>query len=89
MKATILKAFVLPVAAFALASAGAISTDTAKLSKADLIVNAYIHNPLNEECEQVDVRCDEGDGPTCQSGSFTAYGKESPDSCTMTLHRVP
>ncbi|ABQ07383.1 DUF6520 family protein [Flavobacterium johnsoniae] len=88
MKATILKAFALPLAAFALASAGAVGTNTSKQSKADLIVDAYIHNPLNEECEQVDVNCELGTGPACQSGSFTAYGKESEDSCTMTLHRV-
>jgi hypothetical protein len=87
MKTTIFKALVLPVAAFVLASAGAVSTNTAKESKADVLITAYIHNPAVDDCQAVQVNCSPGAGPTCLSGSFTAYGKESPDSCTLQLHR--
>ena len=88
MKITILRAFVLPVAAFALASAGAVSTNTSDESKADVIMTAYIHDPAINSCKEVQVNCAVGGGPTCLSGSFTAYGKESPNSCTLQLHRI-
>jgi hypothetical protein len=90
MKTSILKAFVLPVAAFALASAGAVSTSTAKESKADVAVRAYIHNPaMPDGCEEVfDTNCDPGTGPTCLSGAnITAYGKDLDGSCNVQLHR--
>lgn len=88
MKTNILRALVLPVAAFALASAGAVSTNTAKESKVNLAVDAYIHNPSEDDCEKVDVDCNLGGGPACLSGSFTAYGKASETSpCVEQLHR--
>ncbi|MNY11292.1 hypothetical protein D3C86_1443150 [compost metagenome] len=88
MKTIILRAFVLPVAAFALASAGAVGTNTSDESKADVLISAYIHNPAEDDCQEVQVNCAGGNGPACLSGSFTAYGKESESSCTLTLHRV-
>lgn len=88
MKTNILRALVLPVAAFALASAGAVSTNTAKESKANLSILAYIHNPSEDDCEEVQVDCSPGSGPACLSGSFTAYGKASETSpCVEQLHR--
>ena len=87
MKTTILRAFVLPVAAFALASAGAVSTNTSDVSKADVLIPAYIHDPAINSCKEVQVDCNLSAGPTCLSGSFTAYAKEAPNSCTMQLHR--
>ena len=58
MKTTILRAFVLPIAAFALASAGAVSTNTSEVSKADVLITAYIHNPPVDDCQEVtDVNC--------------------------------
>jgi hypothetical protein len=87
MKTTILKMFVLPVAAFALASAGAVSTNTAAESKADALITAYIHNPAVNSCKEVQVDCSPGAGPTCLSGSWTAFAKEAPNSCTTQLHR--
>lgn len=86
MKTNILRALVLPVAAFALASAGAVSTNTAKESKANLSIQAYIHNPSVDDCDPVTVECTPGNGPTCLSGTFTAYG-ESPEGCTEQLKR--
>jgi hypothetical protein len=88
MKTNILRALVLPVAAFALASAGAVSTNTAKVSKTNLSIQAYIHNPSVDDCEEVTVECSPGNGPACLSGSFTAYGKASETSpCVERLQR--
>jgi hypothetical protein len=87
MKTTVLKMFVLPLAAFALASAGAVSTNTAGKSKTDALITAYIHDPAVNSCKEVQVDCSPNSGPTCLSGSFTAFAKESANSCTLQLHR--
>ena len=87
MKTTILKMFVLPVAAFALASAGAVSTNNAGKSKADVLITAYIHDPAINSCKPVQVDCSVGSGPTCLSGSFTAFGQGPQNSCNVQLHR--
>ena len=81
MKSIILKALVLPVAAFALASAGAISTNTAKESKADVFLAAYIHNPGVNDCAPVQVNCSSGPGLACLSSGFTAYAKNAAGKC--------
>jgi hypothetical protein len=87
MKTTILRAFVLPIAAFALASAGAVSTSTSDVSKTDVLITAYIHNPPVDNCQEVkNVDCSPGAGPACLSGGFTAYGG-SETSCNQQLHR--
>lgn len=87
MKTTILRAFVLPIAAFALASAGAVSTNTSEVSKADVLIPAFIHNPTVNDCLKVpDVDCSVGGGLTCLSGTVTAYGG-SQTSCNQQLHR--
>jgi hypothetical protein len=87
MKTIILRAFVLPVAAFALASAGAVSTNTSNVSKTAVLITAYIHNPAVDDCQNVTVNCAPGNGPTCLSGSFTAFAG-SKTSCNEPLHRV-
>jgi hypothetical protein len=87
MKTIILRAFVLPVAAFALASAGAVSTNTSNVSKTNVLMTAYIHNPAEDDCQEVQVNCSAGGGPACLSGSFTAYGGTK-QSCIQQLHRV-
>jgi hypothetical protein len=87
MKTIILRAFVLPIAAFALASAGAVSTNTSEVSKADVLIPAFIHNPPVDNCQAVpDVNCSPGSGFACLSGGFTAYGG-SETSCNQQLHR--
>lgn len=87
MKTTILRAFMLPIAAFALASAGAVSTNTSEVSKADVLIPAFIHNPSVNDCQEVpDVNCSPGSGPACLSGGYTAYGG-SKTSCNQQLHR--
>jgi len=87
MKTAILKMFVLPVAAFALASAGAVSTNTAGDSKTAALITAYIHDPAINSCKPVQVDCSPGGGPTCLSGSFTAFGQGPQNSCNEQLHR--
>lgn len=87
MKTIILRAFVLPVAAFALASAGAVSTNTSNVSKTAVLITAYIHNPAEDDCKEVQVNCAPGGGPACLSGSFTAYGGNK-QSCIQQLRRV-
>jgi hypothetical protein len=87
MKTTILRAFVLPIAAFALASAGAVSTNDSEVSKADVFLTAYIHNPAIDDCKPVSVNCAPGEGPSCLSGTFNAYGG-SRTSCNQVLHYV-
>lgn len=89
MKSNIFKAFVMPVVAFALASAGAVSTSSAKQSKASVTVDAYIHNPTEENCEKVlDTDCSPGAGLTCLSGPGNiAFGMNAEGSCNVQLHR--
>jgi hypothetical protein len=89
MKSTILKAFALPLAAFALASAGAASTADAEKSKTSAVIQAYIHNPAEDDCEPVTVNCEPGNGQLCTSGSFEAYGKINENSdCNVQLRRL-
>lgn len=86
MKTTILRMFALPLAAFALASAGAIGTNESSKSKTALPIVAYIHNPSVNDCEEVEVDCSPGAGPACLSSGFTAYAKNSQGKCTSQLH---
>lgn len=87
MKSTILKAFALPVAAFALASAGAVSTTDAGISKTATLVPAYIYNDITEECEDADVQCEPGTGQLCLSSGVEAFGKNEAGDCVVQLRR--
>lgn len=92
---TILKAMVLPVAAFALASAGAISTSESTISKtAKPPITAYIHDPLEESCKAVNVNCNTVQGPTCtytlSGNTWTAFRRISAQTpCTLPLYMDP
>lgn len=78
----------LPVAAFALASAGALSTSDAHESKAKgTLITAYIHDPGLNDCKPVQVDCIVGNGQACLSGSWTAFGKDTPATCNQQLRR--
>ncbi|RYJ44283.1 hypothetical protein NU09_0893 [Flavobacterium beibuense] len=82
---------VLPVAAFALASAGAVSTSDSTVSKtAKPLITAYIHDPLESSCKAVSVNCNTISGPTCTysvgGNTWTAYRRLSDQSpCTLPL----
>lgn len=87
MKTTIVK-MLLPVAAFALASAGAISNNSSHNVKSGL-VNGYIHSPGANDCKP-SIQCKAEFGPVCQSGITTGpqvYGMTAPGNCWITLYR--
>lgn len=87
MKTSILRMFALPLAAFALASAGAVSTNESSKSKTSVSVTPYIHTPADDSCLAVDVNCSPGGGQACEYSGFTAYGKPTAGACNQTLHR--
>ncbi|MEG0851646.1 MAG: DUF6520 family protein [Flavobacterium sp.] len=85
----IVKTLVLPIAAFVLASAGAVSTNVSKESKADtLLIEGYIHDPLATSCEEVTVDCTASPGPVCMYENFQVFRKETDASpCVLQLYR--
>lgn len=88
MKTRIIKLFMLPIAAFALASAAAVTTDTSRESKAKAApMTAYIHNPNITSCLEVKVDCESGIGLECVSGAWEAFGG-SQVVCAEKLQRV-
>ena len=88
MKMRIFKLFMLPIAAFTLASAAAVSTDKAEDAKAVTSMLAYIHNPSELDCFQVEVECEAGGGLPCVvPGGWTAYGING-TVCDQPLKRV-
>lgn len=89
MKMRIFKLFMLPIAAFTLASAAAVSTEKSEGAKAASSMIAYIHNPSEFNCEEVTVQCEVGGGDPCTvPGGWTAYGLNG-TVCDQTLKRVP
>ncbi|SHL43297.1 DUF6520 family protein [Flavobacterium chilense] len=90
---TIVKALVLPIAAFALASAGAVSTNVSKESKTDtVLISGYIHTPQPNSCKEVQVDCNPSGSATCMynngSSSFQVYRKASDTApCNLQLFR--
>jgi hypothetical protein len=87
---TFFKALLLPVAAFALASAGAVGTNEANISKAAKPpITAFIHDPLQSSCRSVTVSCNTVSGPTCTyvqgANSWTVFRKATPQATTCAL----
>lgn len=88
MKTKFIKLFMLPIAAFTLASAAAVTTDTSRVSQTKATsMTAYIHNPFISSCKEVDVTCEFGDGLECLSGGWEAFGG-NPVVCGDKLQRV-
>ena len=87
MKSRFIKLFMLPVAAFFLASAAAVTTDKSHESKATLSMQGFIHNPTSSDCEPVNVECEPGTGDPCEVGVWTVYG-DSGIGCSLQLKRV-
>lgn len=78
----------LPLAAFALASAGAVGTNDAKESKAKgTMITAYIHDPSKPDCSSVSVDCVQGHGQACLSGTWTAFLHDTPSTCNIELRK--
>ncbi|WNM19478.1 DUF6520 family protein [Flavobacterium capsici] len=88
MKLKFIKLFMLPVAAFFLASAAAVTTDQSHQSKATaLTMQGFIHNPSATDCEPVnDIDCVVGTGDPCELGSWTVYGTTG-IGCSLQLKR--
>lgn len=89
MKTTV-KMLAFPVIGFALASAGAVSSNTAKTSRTALPpMTAYIHTTSNP-CQEVNVSCNPNSGPTCLYLGQRAWDKNSEDEpCNVPLFRDP
>lgn len=88
MKMRIIKLFMLPIAAFTLASAAAVSTDTSHESKTTLNMDVYIHNPTEFDCVKVEnVACEIGGGAECTTGGWQAFGL-STVGCSERLQRI-
>ncbi|RKS03052.1 DUF6520 family protein [Flavobacterium sp. 102] len=88
MKTRFFKLFMLPIAAFTLASAAAVGTDSSEESKATTTMTAYIHNPNVWDCDPVPVSCRVGSGETCLYGSLEAFEKDSENACIIQLEKV-
>lgn len=83
----------LPVVAFALASAGAVSTNVSK--KADskkTPITAFVQNPSSTSCEEVTANCSQTNTHlNCMSIEFPAkraYLKDEANACVVELWRV-
>lgn len=88
MKMKFIKLFMLPIAAFTLASAAAVSTDQPIESKTTTSMFGYIHNPSELDCVEVSVDCEPGVGQACTApGGWTAYGLNG-TICDQPLKRI-
>lgn len=89
MKTNFLSMILLPVVAFSLASAAAVTTSEAKVSKTTKpIITGYIHMPLPKSCKPVTVDCDFAGNVYCTIGAVQVFDKESETSCTTPLWRT-
>ena len=88
MKMKIFKLFMLPLAAFTLASAAAVQTDSSHESKAkEVSMLGAIHNPTIGSCFNINVECVPGDGTACEEDGWTVYGYDSAVTCNLNLKR--
>lgn len=87
MKTTV-KMLAFPLIGFALASAGAVSTSTAKTSRTALPpMTAYIHTASNP-CQEVQVSCNPSGGPLCLYNGQRAWNKPAPNQpCNIPLFK--
>lgn len=89
---TILKV-ILPVLAFTLASAGAVSTNEAKIaeSKKTVLISGFIQNPSPANCLPVTVDCTQTIGQTCMSNEVIprqVWLKNAANACSVNLYKV-
>ena len=88
---TILKV-ILPVLAFTLASAGAVSTNEAKIaeSKKTVLISGFIQNPSPSNCLPVSVDCTTAVGPACMSNETIprrVWLKNGANACSVNLYK--
>jgi hypothetical protein len=89
---TILKV-IMPVLAFTLASAGAVSTNNAKIadSKKTVLISGFIQNPSPAECLPVSVDCTLTVGAACMSSEVVprhVWLKNGANACNINLYKV-
>lgn len=89
---TILK-MVLPVAAFALASAGAVSTTgSSTVADGTVLIDGWVHNPDVNNCsERINLNCRTTSGtPVCMStDGKQVFLKNGAGQCSVTLYKTP
>ncbi|MGQ7944146.1 DUF6520 family protein [Flavobacterium sp. WC2509] len=85
---------ILPVLAFTLASAAAVSTNEAKIkeSKKVVAVLGYIQNPSPQDCDEVEVNCSEvNSGQACMTAEASprqAFAKDEANACNVNLYKI-
>jgi hypothetical protein len=90
---TIVK-MILPVAAFVLASAGAVSTNAKQENKAETtLINGWIRTPDAQHCTEVfNLDCTTVSGtPVCMTTEATpkqVYNKNAASQCSVNLFKV-
>ena len=90
---TILKV-ILPVMAFTLASAAAVSTHATKVEEAKnpVVITGFIQNPTENNCQSVDVNCTTTNtGQDCMTTTFPTrrvWLKDEQNACNLNLYKV-
>jgi hypothetical protein len=85
---------ILPVLAFTLASAAAVSTNEAKIkeSKKTVLITGFIQNPSPSNCLSVQVNCTTvNTGQACMSSEATprqVWQKDEANACVDNLYKV-
>jgi hypothetical protein len=85
---------ILPVAAFMLASASAISTDVKTSNKSkDVLISAWVQNPDANNCvSQINLDCTTASGhPVCMSSELTprqVFNKNIGNACSVPLYKT-
>lgn len=85
---------ILPVLAFTLASAAAVSTNEAKIkeSKKTVFFSGYIQNPTPKDCLPISVNCTTvNTGQACMSNETTprqVWDKNDANACSVNLFKV-
>ena len=85
---------ILPVLAFTLASAGAVSTNNAKVknAKKTVAIIGFIQNPTAASCLQFSVDCTTTNtGQNCMSSEATprrVWNKNAANACSVNLFKV-
>lgn len=84
---------IMPVLAFTLASAGAVSTNEAKIAdaKKTVLISGFIQNPSPSNCLPVTVDCSTTVGATCMSSEAIprqVWLKNAANACSVNLYKV-
>lgn len=84
---------ILPVAAFVLASAGAVSTSAKDENKAEtMLINGWIRTPDAQHCTEVfDLDCTTNFGPVCTTTEAIpkqVYNLNPASHCSVNLYKV-